>query len=455
MLNKIKSFPHFREVLIGAGSGLLVLTLMLGGLAFSSGNPESETSESATPSASSSPVPIRTCSVSEEASNPSLGTLQAVVLNSKTGEVLFDRGADVPAATASVMKTLTAAAVLESVGPSHQLSTKVLADSGNKSRLAFVGGGDLTLSKTGIGAQSVYKNAPKLSSLVEQVKAWATSNGVTQITEIILDSSLFPGSGWESSWQRVNQVDGWISEVTALQLDGDRVTPEAPTSSKTGRPVLSAGEQFKLELGDIASTAVLTQGSAVAGFTEIAVVQSQPMSQWIGSVLVTSDNSQSEVMGKIATIDAGFDATFESLDAAYEKILEPSGLDFGGVTIRDGSGLSDLNMVSPRFMAELMRLVDSGYGELDVIKSSLMVSGETGSLGTRFQGELADAAGKVLAKTGYLTRVHTLNGIILSEDGTNLTFTVYAYGDVGNDVKVAIDTLVTGFYRCGNSLSNK
>jgi D-alanyl-D-alanine carboxypeptidase/D-alanyl-D-alanine-endopeptidase (penicillin-binding protein 4) len=143
LLNKLKNFPHYKEVLIGAGSGLLVLTLMIGGLAFTSGTPQAE--ESPTPSASASAAPVRTCSVTEEAANPSLGTLQAVVLNSETGEVLFDRGADIPAATASVMKTLTAAAALASVGPNHQLSTKVMANPTDKTKISLVGGGDINL----------------------------------------------------------------------------------------------------------------------------------------------------------------------------------------------------------------------------------------------------------------------------------------------------------------------
>ena len=454
MLDKIKNFPHFKEVFIGAGSGLLVLVLMLGGFVISAPSSDSNAADGASPSPSASVAPPRTCTVTEEESNPSLGTLQAVVLNSETGEVLFDRGADTPAATASVMKSLTAAAVLASVGPDYQLSTRVMVDPANSSRIALVGAGDITLSKTPAGSSSVYKGAPKLATLVAQVRAWASSNGVAQINEIILDSSLFPGSGWESSWQRVNQVDGWISEVTALQLDGDRVLPEAPTSARTGRPVTSAGEQFKIGLAELAPAATLIQGSAPSGFVEIAKVDSQPMSDWIANVLVSSDNSLSEALGKIATIDSGFDATYDNLDTAYERILEESGLDFSGVAIRDGSGLSDLNLVSPRFMAELMRLVDAGYGDFDVIKNSLMVAGETGSLATRFQGDLSDAAGNVRAKTGYLTKVHTLNGIIEAKDGTSLTFTVYAYGAVGSDVRVAIDTLVTSFYRCGNTLSN-
>jgi serine-type D-Ala-D-Ala carboxypeptidase/endopeptidase (penicillin-binding protein 4) len=455
LLNRLKNFPHYKEVLIGAGSGLIVLTLLLGGLAFTPGSAEPTASESASPTPSASQAPVRTCSVSDEAANPSLGTLHAVVLNSETGEVLFDRQADVPAATASVMKSLTAAAVLASVGPDYQLSTKVFADPTNTSKISLVGGGDITLSKTASGAQSVYKDASKLSALVSQVRAWAASNGIAQITQINLDSSLFLGTGWDSSWQRKSQVDGWISEVTALQIDGDRTLPEFPTSPKTGRPIVSAGEQFKLELGDLAASAALAQGSTPPGFVEIASVQSQPMSQWLANVLLTSDNVQTEALGKIAALEAGMDGTFESLDAAYKEILAPTELDFSGVTVRDASGLSYLNMVTPRFMAELMRLVDSGYGDFELIKTSLPVAGKTGTLSARFRGDISDAAGSIVAKTGYLVGVHTLNGIIAAEDGTSLTFTIYALDDVGSDVRVAIDTLATAFYRCGNNLSNE
>jgi len=39
-------------------------------------------------------------------------------------------------------------------------------------------------------------------------------------------------------------------------------------------------------------------------------------------------------------------------------------------------------------------------------------------------------------------------------DGTPLTFAVFALGNVSDNAKQAIDTLVTGFYKCGDNLSN-
>ena len=456
-------FPYLREVLIGSGSGLVVLTLIIGGFAVSSGSETAAPTPTETPTAAvtaeptptAPETPMKTCSVSEEASNPSLGTLQAVVLNAETGEILYDRDADKPAATASVMKTLTAAAALMSVGPNFRATTRVLSDPAAKSVISLVGGGDVTLSKTRAGAQSVYRDAPKLSTLATQVRVWAERNNVTQIDEIILDSTLFSGSAWESSWLRSDQRDGWISEVTALQIDGDRVRPAAFTSAKTGRPVLSAGEAFKKELGEFAQTATLIESPTPDGFVEIASVQSQPMSRWITHILQTSENIESEMIAKLVSKDLGFDGSFGTFDPAFKRALGTTGLDFTGVSVRDASGLSQLNMVTPKFMAELMRLVNAEFADFGQIKRSLPIAGESGTLGGRFKGDIADAAGRIFAKNGYIIGVHTLNGIINAEDGTTLTFTIYALGNVGADVRTAIDTLATAFYRCGNELSNE
>lgn len=455
-------FPYLREVLIGSGSGLVVLSLIIGGFAVSGGQtaapqptPSTSISPSATPSSSPSASALKTCSVATEASNPSLGTLQAVVLNAETGEVLYDRDSAKPAATASVMKTITAAAALMTVGPNYRATTKVMVSPQSKSVISLVGGGDVTLSKTGAGAQSIYKDAPKLSTLATQVRVWAEKNQVTQIDEIILDSSYFSGSAWESSWLRRDQRDGWISEVTALQTDGDRIRPGEFTSARTGRPVLSAGEAFKKALGDFAQGAQLVETPTPAGFVEIASVQSQPISRWITHILQTSENIESEMIGKLVSKDLGFDGSFESLDPAFKRALGTTGLDFTDVRIRDASGLSQLNMVSPKFLAELMRLVNSEFADFGHIKKSLSIAGESGTLGGRFKGDIKDATGKILAKNGYIIGVHTLNGIINAKDGTVLTFTIYAQGDVGSDVRTAIDTLATAFYRCGNNLSNE
>lgn len=453
----MKRFEHFKEVGIGALSGAAILALIIGGFSVggtANNNAQPQASESATASASSSPSPssARMCSVAEQAADPLLANLSAVVINPATDEILFDRNAQTPAATASVLKLLTAAAALETLGPNYRAETRVYQDATDPSTIILVGGGDPTLSRTAAGVQSVYVDAPKLSTLALNVNQRLAG---TPISKIILDSSMFQGASWESSWERSEQTQGYMSEVTALQVDGDRANPSKETSSRSTNPVGNAGRFFKTALGESASAATVVKGELPASAKEIAKVVSQPISKWINHMLQVSDNTQAEALARLVSLDMGFDGSFASIGPAFKKALANTGLDLSAVTIRDGSGLSDFNAVSPKVIADLMKLVINNTSNLGVINQGLPVSGESGSLANRFKGDNIDAAGKIFAKTGWIKKGYTLGGYLKAADGTTLTFAVYALGNVSESTKQAIDNLVTGFYRCGDTLSNQ
>lgn len=453
----MKRFEHFKEVGIGALSGAAILALIIGGFSVggtANNNAQPQASESATASASSSPSPssARMCSVAEQAADPLLANLSAVVINPATDEILFDRNAQTPAATASVLKLLTAAAALETLGPNYRAETRVYQDATDPSTIILVGGGDPTLSRTAAGVQSVYVDAPKLSTLALNVNQRLAG---TPISKIILDSSMFQGASWESSWERSEQTQGYMSEVTALQVDGDRANPSKETSARSTNPVGNAGRFFKTALGESASAATVVKGELPASAKEIAKVVSQPISKWINHMLQVSDNTQAEALARLVSLDMGFDGSFASIGPAFKKALANTGLDLSAVTIRDGSGLSDFNAVSPKVIADLMKLVINNTSNLGVINQGLPVSGESGSLANRFKGDNIDAAGKIFAKTGWIKKGYTLGGYLKAADGTTLTFAVYALGNVSESTKQAIDNLVTGFYRCGDTLSNQ
>lgn len=459
MSESSKGFGHIKEVLIGGAAGLGVLALIIGGFSISGGGlPTSDnasqtptSSSSASSSASASPTDLRVCSVNELAIDPRLVNLAAVVIRADTGEVLFDRNAKVAATPASVAKTITAAAALMTLGPNYRVDTRVYSDPNEPGTIILVGGGDPTLSRTAAGVQSVYRDAPKLSTLAVGVNSKMAG---VPITKIILDNTLFAGPAWESSWERSELTQGYMSEVTALQVDGDRQNPGKETSTRSSKSVLNAGNYFKRALGASASAAVVSEGKLPNTAVEIAKVSSQPISKWITHMLQVSDNTQAEYLARLVSLDMGFDGSFSSINAAFKKALLPTQLDATGLVLKDGSGLSNGNAVSPTYVASLMKLVLDGYGDFSVIKQGLPVSGESGSLASRFTGDNADAAGHVAAKTGWIKKGYTLGGIISAKDGTDLVFAVYALGDVADSAKLAIDNLVTGFYRCGDTLSN-
>ena len=96
-------------------------------------------------------------------------------------------------------------------------------------------------------------------------------------------------------------------------------------------------------------------------------------------------------------------------------------------------------------------------GATGVVMDALPVSGERGSLSydDRFWGDNSVADGAVSAKTGWIETGYTLSGVVRAQDGSTLTFAIYALGDVSDDTKQAIDTLTTGFFLCGDNLSNR
>jgi D-alanyl-D-alanine carboxypeptidase/D-alanyl-D-alanine-endopeptidase (penicillin-binding protein 4) len=158
----------------------------------------------------------------------------------------------------------------------------------------------------------------------------------------------------------------------------------------------------------------------------------------------------------LTAIESGAGNTFSALQQAIIQGLAPYGLDTTGILIADGSGLSDNNAVPPSYLTRLFAKIDAREGHLGVVFDGLPVAGRTGSLSysDRFAGENAAADGAVFAKTGWIETGYTLSGIIHAGDGTPLTFAVYALGNVSDNAKQAIDTITTGFFRCGDNLSN-
>ena len=451
-------FAYLKQVAIGAASGVATLALIIGGFSISgtasnnsADTDPTDTSVTATATPSATPTDARTCSVAEAAADAKLATFTAVVINPATDEVLFDRNSDKGSAPASTLKLLTAAAALQVLGPNYRVETKVYQDPANLSTVYLVGAGDPTLSRTANGKQSVYRDAPKLSDLAVAVNAALKGQAVSKI---VLDSTLFAGPTWESTWERSEQTQGYMSEVTALQVDGDRKNPAAETSARSTTPVANAGKYFKTALGASATAATISESKMPAGMTQIASVYSQPISQWVKHMLLVSDNTQAEYLARLVSLKQGFDGSFTSLNAAIKMGLNATMLSSANLTIKDGSGLSDFNSITPTYLAQLSKLVLSGVGNYAVIYQGLPIANESGSLASRFNKDNLDAAGKIIAKTGWIKRGYTLAGIIKSKDSVDLVFAVYAHGQVDDTTKLAIDNLVTAVYRCGNSLSN-
>lgn len=459
------SSEQLKPVVIGGVSGLVAVSVLIWGLngfalPFGAAQPSASESVSASPTASATetpsetPTPVRTCSVANYEAADEVLDLQAEVRNASTGEVLYSRAADVASRPASVMKLFTAAAALEQLGPDYRVTTRVYQDAAQPGKIYLVGAGDPTLSRTPSGKNSVYKNAPKLVDLARQVEKAID----TEVTEIVIDSSLFGGSmgDYQDVWDARGITEGYMAPVSALQVDADRKDPAKQTSPRSEDPVQRAGDWFKQTLGAVAIDASVTKGVAAPDAIEIASVESAEISDWIPYMLKVSDNQLAESLARLIALDLNMSPEFSSLTGAFAKALGNTGLVLTGLKVEDGSGLSKFNQLPPKLVNDLLVLINQGYGDFEIISAGMPVAGQSGSLSARFPEEQADAHDLIVAKTGWIRTGYSLAGFANSPDGSRLIFTVYNLGTSVNIAnRTAMDDLVYGFFKCGDQLANQ
>ena len=409
------------------------------------------------------PTPAHaSCTVDKQLTSKNIKQLHVEVLDATSGQTLFSKDEQQPARTASVMKVLTAAVALDVLGPDYRITTSVMVSPSEPGKIYLVGAGDVTLSRMPGNITSYYAKAPKLDSLTRQIASWVKASSIS-ISAVSVDSSLFGGEKeWHPTWSRLGLTSGYMAPVSALQIDAARLTstrnPNTWLAQRTSTPVKQAGDLFVASLNKmgIATGLKATAAKAPTDSVVIASVQSRPVSELVANMLRVSDNSIAEALGRVASIKSGLDGSMASLTPLYKKVLKARGLDVSKISIIDASGLSKLNQVPAALINDLLLLVNQGVGDYEALEAGLPISGESGSLKSRFAtGSKAETKGRVIAKTGYILTGYSLAGFLTAKDGTELIFTVYNLAERANaNHRLAMDNLVYRFYQCGASLSS-
>ena len=156
----------------------------------------------------------------------------------------------------------------------------------------------------------------------------------------------------------------------------------------------------------------------------------------LGSILVPymkfSNDTISEIFVKEIGRVKGKKGTWDQGISLINKELSNLGIEKDHILIRDGSGLSHVNLVSANALTNLLYNVQfkSWY---DVYKKALPVAGMSdrnigGTLRNRMKG--TSAQGKVIAKTGTLTTVSSLTGYVQGKHGN-----IYIFSFIINNAK--------------------
>ncbi|MCK5134666.1 MAG: D-alanyl-D-alanine carboxypeptidase/D-alanyl-D-alanine-endopeptidase [Bacteroidales bacterium] len=98
------------------------------------------------------------------------------------------------------------------------------------------------------------------------------------------------------------------------------------------------------------------------------------------------------------------------------------GMDTQGMSLADGSGLSQYNAITPRQMVYLLTYMKLHSNYFDDFYNSMAIAGETGTLKNMFRGSIAE--GKLRAKSGTISRVKAYTGYVTSESGRDIAFSM-------------------------------
>lgn len=388
-----------------------------------------------------------------------LGPHVAAAVAPLQGNPTIGMGANPVVTPASTLKLLTATTALSVLGPEETFTTRVLSEApaqNNKpATLTLVGGGDPFLARKPIpkNDSETYPERGDIRTLARDAAAELKAQG-SQRVRVTYDDSLFAGPAASPQWRADYIPDSVVTPITSLWVDQGRF----PDSfARVDDPAAAAGTEFAQELRKAGLKVVgnVRDRPASASATEVAAMESASVAEIVERTLDVSDNEAAEVLLRQSSLGAGGDGSFSSGVETVETTLARLGVGLDDARIFDGSGLSRKNRVSVQTIVQTLQVAASPqHPELRPVVTGLPVAGFTGSLSSRFDTSVPSGPGRVRAKTGTLTGVHGLAGIVI--DGTGSPLVVVAVADRVRKpdnlkARVAIDNTVARISDCACS----
>ena len=183
---------------------------------------------------------------------------------------------------------------------------------------------------------------------------------------------------------------------------------DAPTASTSGMETVSRGT-----LAHPADSPLDT----------LFTVWSPPLSEILAALEKPSQNQIAEILFKTLGLEMTGSGTADSGRVVVERRLLEWGADSMGFAIRDGSGLSRHNYLTPETVVRILDRIRSDTA-FRHFHEALPIAGVDGTIGSRMRGTPAE--GNLRAKTGTLDKARALSGYVTTVDGRLLIFSTFA-----------------------------
>ncbi|WP_162197272.1 D-alanyl-D-alanine carboxypeptidase/D-alanyl-D-alanine endopeptidase [Demequina pelophila] len=399
------------------------------------------------------------------------------------GTVYADLDAADPQVPASTTKLLTAVAAVAYWGPDHRFVTSVTWDDASSTLTLVAGGDEMLAAGEGHGGDATGDDAANgwagIADLADQVvEALGDSAGEVAVA---VDDSAYPGPAWPEVWPEYARWSGYAAPVSGLAVNVGRLTDDhyaqraTDTSLAAGEVLAEALRERGLSVGDGVARVAEDEAGAeveadagegdeagdgdqgggqaaeseeVAAPVEVARVESAPLSAIATLLLSESDNTVSEAVARSLNIARGGPGTGADGAQSVVAVLKEIGVDTTGLVLHDGAGFAEDNGIPPATLVSAMR-ASLEVPELEELLDWLPLSGLEGTVETRYAG--TPVAARWRAKTGSLTGVTTIAGVIMTADGRALAVALMADGMPYGQARpiAAFDEFLTALAECG------
>ncbi len=177
---------------------------------------------------------------------------------------------------------------------------------------------------------------------------------------------------------------------------------------------ITVGGTVSVRNGDLASTPPLS--------LLVGRYQSPPLKEIIAITNKQSDNYCAEQLFQATAFVLRQRTSYKEAQSFEEEFLAEIGILPSAANFEDGSGLSRLNLVTPRAVVALLTHM-ARHKEGQVFRDSLAVAGRDGTLSRRMGQR---ALGKIQAKTGSLSIACCLSGYAQTASGHTVAFSILA-----------------------------
>jgi serine-type D-Ala-D-Ala carboxypeptidase/endopeptidase (penicillin-binding protein 4) len=366
-----------------------------------------------------------------------------LVVNPRTGDTLYSKNAGKLFMPASNMKIVTSAAALTLLGPQYTYKTTFLTngevrDSLLDGDLLVIGRGDPTVSDRMQGLVTGDTLRGLATAVMDALADSLRAHHIRQVGgSIARVGNAFPDSIYGIGWAWNNLGEYYGAGVDELIFNEGmaptklRPLPDTVRDSLYSGPAKDPAKAYLEALRD----GLVRKGITVEGgvrdsilptpikMDTIFVLTSRPLREILPALMKPSQNQIAEILLRTIGLERGGIGTADTARKIVGQQLLAWGVQPDGFVIRDGSGLSDQDLLTPETIVRVLDRIqrDTAFA---TYYNAMPIAGVDGTIEKRMKGTPAE--GNIHAKTGTLAKARSLSGYVTTADGERLIFSILA-----------------------------